>query len=689
MHSFFQQNPFATHAPSELENDAELALHLVMFLLSTQNPDDGVWRATSTGSTLRNTCHALEALHMLGLENSSGALESGIAWLVNLSDIFETSTSDDDAVRLYPSRFKTLAWLSQFRNSQLIRDFEDLEERLDQDGLIRGVMANQILATIIYVDCLLYLEKHTTLSRQARQHMERALNGIERNILLWFRDGETDSRKSQFGQTDIGDLSYAFDVLLRANRLSAADDISQRACQIMQTEVENAITADPISSDALYCAIQLSTHFPTADNTEKVVQGFIRHLRTRYERQELRKAPLFFHPLVLRVLVTYHQNSLPSELTRLMLDREKRRLDMQRESLEQGLKNDFTNLIKNRFNVEISEVQRLTGGITSANLFRVNYSLNLIPLDDMRKVQLNSPGSLVIKSGSLDLLQRSIDAYKNLPASLKRYFAKHSGQPQILKAVSDSPCYLIMEDLTYLNTFRDIIIRLDRGILSNRQKNQLRHACDVICARLFAIYDATRRDESSFFGTQLSRLYISDIERCLIRMSHPNKFPHLKSWFRGFRLGNRKYPSIEHFLRKIESFKAKLQVPYLSLTHGDCHSRNIMLDDEFSEFKLIDLDHLNNDGDYILDIARLIEDVAVFGFILEDGYRHHLSKSQIEFPSDSNDPNVIENRIQYPGFTSEAVRLFQQHMLEHIQIHAKTIDDASGKNGCGWLWPPT
>ncbi len=684
MHTFFQQNPFVIHPLSDLENDAELALHLVMFLLSTQNSDDGVWRDTSTGGTLRNTCHALESLHLLGLENSSGALEAGIAWLVNLSDTFDTPVGDDDTIRLYPSRFKTLAWLDRFRNSQLILDFEHLEQRLDQEGLIRGVMANQILATIIYADCLLFLKTQSTLSQQARLNLEQTLICIKRNFSLWFEDREEDSRQSQFNQIDVGDLSYAFDVLLRANRLSISDEISQQACRIMQTTVENATDSDPISTDALYCAIQLSSHFAQNSSTEKVVKGFIRHLRIRYERQELQKAPLFFHTLVLRVLATHHQQELKAELTRLMLNRERRRLELRRESLDQGLKDDFTTLIKKRFNVEISDMQRLTGGITSAKLFRVNYALNLIPMDDMHRVQLNSRSSLVIKSGSLDLLQRSIDAYRNLPAALKRYFAQHAGEPQILKAASDSPCYLIMEDLTDLYTFRDVMARLDRGILSDRQKNQLRHACDVICNQLFAIYDTTRRDASSFFGAQLSRLYISDIERCLIKISHPNKFPHLKSWFRGFHLGNRKYPSIEHYLRKIESHKARLQVPYLSLTHGDCHSRNIMLNDEFTEFKLIDLDHLNEDGDYILDVGRLIEDVSVFGYILKDDYRYHLSETKIVFPSDSDDPNVIENRIEYPSFTTEAVRLFQQYMLEHIQIHARTIDDQFWKERL-WL----
>lgn len=676
MHPFFQQNPFIPTAASDIENDAELALHLVMFLLSTQNPDDGVWRAPHVGGTLRNTCHALEALHLLGLENSAGAMEAGIAWLVNLADVPEAAASDDDIIRLYPSRFKTLAWLDQFSNAQLIQDFESLDDYIDpHDGSIRGIMANQILATIIYADCLLYLDASTTLSKQARFHLEQALATIENHLRLWFDDRASNTRLSHFGPNDVGDLSYAFDVLFRAQRIAVDGDIGRLALETLKNAVSDSIGVDAITTDALYCTIQLATHFAADESAIRIAKSFIKHLRTRYQRQELYKAPLFFHPLVLRVLVTFYGRRLRAELTRLMLSKEKRRLELHRENLEQGLKDDFTNLIKSRFNVEILEIQRLTGGITSANLFRVNYALNLSPLDDMRRVQLTSPGSLVIKSGSLDSLQRSITSYQKLPAALKPYFARHAGQPQFLKAMSDSPCYLIMEDLANLSTFRDIIIRVDRGILSNRQKTQLKQASDIICQQLFAIYNATRRDESSFFGTQLSRLYLSDIETSLIRMSQPDKFAHLKSWFRGFWLGHRKYPSIEYYLGKIESHKAKFKVPYLTLTHGDCHSRNIMLNDSLSEFKLVDIDHLTEDGDYLFDLARLIEDVAVFGFLLDDGYRHRLKKRQVEFPTDSTQPNVIENRVQYSTFSSEAVRLFQKHMLEHLQAHAEAIGD--------------
>jgi hypothetical protein len=168
-------------------------------------------------------------------------------------------------------------------------------------------------------------------------------------------------------------------------------------------------------------------------------------------------------------------------------------------------------------------------------------------------------------------------------------------------------------------------------------------------------------------------------------MCRPDKFPHLKTWLRGFWLGERKYSSIEHYLRKLESYKARLKVPYLMLIHGDCHSRNIMLDASLEQIRLIDLDHLEYDGDYIQDIALLLEDVAVFRFLFDEDYRFHLGKAHVRFISESSkQQRVIENRIEYRPFSTEAVRLFQQAVLRRLESYAQSIDDSFFKERL-WL----
>jgi hypothetical protein len=688
MHLFFQQNPFRADAASDLQNDAKLALHLVLFLLSTQNLDDGTWGGVHTGAKLRNTAHALEALHMLGWEGTVGTVEAGIAWLINLPDLFGFEGGEEDLIRLNPSRFKTLAWLGEFRTAQLRKDFEDLEEHLDEDGLLRGIMAKQLLATIVYVDCLHYLDQEKLLSLYSQERWMRALDCIEHHVSLWYQDQQQKTQHSHISTPNAGDLSYAIDLLFRAGKLSRQDEISNDILVELISELKRSKNSDPMKSDTLYCAIQLVSHFPEVTRAREAVRNLIHHLAIRYERQTLRREPSFFHPLVLRLLLTYHGDRLKAEMTRLLLDHEWQNLELRRQSEEQSLKDDLGALIKSRFEVAISEVQRLTGGMTSAEIFRVHFSLKLSSVNEGQEVEINtyhpSPGSLVIKNGSLDSLRRSIQRYQSLPNILKPYFAKHAGEPQVLEVTSGATGYLIMEDLTYMKTFHSFITRLDRGILSRTQAEDLNRACDIICTRLFAIYDQTKRSDTDFFGPQLSRIYISAMEKSLIGMCRVNKFPHLKSWFRGFWLGERKYLSIEYYLRKIESHGAKLKVPYLMLIHGDCHSRNIMLDDPLHQLKLIDLDHLDEDGDYIMDHARLIEDVSILGFLLDDGYRFHLHNSQIHFPSDSDKPKVIENKIKYPPFSSEAVRLFQQNMLQNLELYAQAINDKFWKKRL-WL----
>lgn len=109
-----------------------------------------------------------------------------------------------------------------------------------------------------------------------------------------------------------------------------------------------------------------------------------------------------------------------------------------------------------------------------------------------------------------------------------------------------------------------------------------------------------------------------------------------------------------------------------------------MLDDNLQQLKLIDLDHLNEDGDYIQDLALLLEDVSVFRFLFYERYRFHVDKDQIAFVSDAAEQAVIENKIEYRPFSSEAVRLFQQRILRNVSTYAGAIGDESWKERL-WL----
>jgi hypothetical protein len=109
-----------------------------------------------------------------------------------------------------------------------------------------------------------------------------------------------------------------------------------------------------------------------------------------------------------------------------------------------------------------------------------------------------------------------------------------------------------------------------------------------------------------------------------------------------------------------------------------------MLDDQRYQVKLIDLDNLDYDGDYVKDVALLLEDVCVFRFLFDDTYRFHLPRERIRFLSASPEHRVIQNEIDYPPLTSAAVRLFQECMLRHVESFALRIGDRSWKERL-WL----
>ncbi len=397
-----------------------------------------------------------------------------------------------------------------------------------------------------------------------------------------------------------------------------------------------------------------------------------------------------FQPLALRALCTFYGKRLRDGMDKLLLEGRRQQLDLERKSDTRLLYTTFEQLLKDRFAVEVTDVKQLSGGLTRDKVYRINFVLKLTSTGDggdpATTIYAPNPPSLVVKVGSLDSLRNSVEQYQYLPPIVKQVFARHSGIPQILEANSLAPAYLILEDLTHLyETFQDIFAKLELRFTYRVQRDDLHLACATIADGLIDLYSRTRKRETEFFGAQLSRLYIGRVEKALNAICHPNKFPHLKPWFSGFQLGTRKYRSIEHYLAKIDNYKkTKLKISALTLTHGDCHSRNLMLDGELHHLKLIDLDKMDYNGDYILDFAQLIEDIAVFRFLFDKQFRYALTAKQIDFVSESHDPKVIENRIAYPAFSSLAAREFQTILLGHIQTFALQIEDTTWKERL-WL----
>src|SRR5215469_14251667 len=155
----FAQTPLELDGNTEEESDAALGALIHLYLRSAFDWNASCWPGRDEHDTLRRTCHAVEVLYRLNFETDAVAMarEAG-NWLINLPIRDRLLPTEWDRARLYPSRFKTLAYLRRFDDEVVRRDFADLLAK-EVGGVIRGVTESDVLTTCIVVDTLLTLER--------------------------------------------------------------------------------------------------------------------------------------------------------------------------------------------------------------------------------------------------------------------------------------------------------------------------------------------------------------------------------------------------------------------------------------------------------------------------------------------------------------------------------------------------
>ena len=156
-------------------------------------------------------------------------------------------------------------------------------------------MPKQMLATMVYADCLDYLSKQDAFATQYEDKRNQALCHIEQTLARWPNEDRTKSELLR--SMSASDLSYSVDLLFRTNRLSREGSQVSDIVSVLTATVDSIDTVRPIASDTLYCAIQLATHFSEFAEAKRAVRTLIGRLRTKYEKLDLKKETAFFHPL--------------------------------------------------------------------------------------------------------------------------------------------------------------------------------------------------------------------------------------------------------------------------------------------------------------------------------------------------------------------------------------------------------
>lgn len=678
------------------EEDAALGAYLLLYLRQHFDAGRGAWQAGDDRDTLRRTCHAVEVLHRLNFDAQSRQMvRDGGDWLINMPFRERLSASERAILHLYPSRFKTLAYLDRFDDDQVREDFSDLL-RKEVNGMLRNVTESDVLTTCITLDTLLTLERRG--QRRAVCSDDR-FNAVVTALLQQFKAWKpgkpgspaqtaatakpTARRPSARCEIDNPrDLSYVLGLLLQVSRSSLSQlQVNRILADLLATLKQRDRARHSDIVPALYAALQLAEHFHGDEEVQAAIAGLLRDVRDLYERPDaVRRWDLATHTLVLRLLLTLHDAISDASLSHSIAAHLLTEAEQRRAIAQNTLDTELTTVIRERMLIRLGAIEELSGGFTSDRIFRVPFSYWFpVPgFDGERHLPTGAlPNtSLIIKRSTSDAFHTATNNYNLLPQRLRGYFVRQPAESQVYKSGLSSAYYLPMEDLAEMTTFYDLFNEMDQRAVSAPHLRLLRTATEHICQASFALFGESADGHASFPGTQLARLYLSRIEKSLMRGMA--RVPWLKNLLQGFHVGSQRYKALDYYLATITRHAPMLQPHALGLAHGDFHSRNIMVGPKGDEVKLIDLDKLDWSGDYLADLGNLVTDICVYRRVSEPESDYGLSRTELAL-SKSAEPGLAENALRYPPLGRPATVAFQSHVLEQIDHFASEIGDTAWK----------
>jgi hypothetical protein len=385
------------------------------------------------------------------------------------------------------------------------------------------------------------------------------------------------------------------------------------------------------------------------------------------------------HTLVLRLLLTYHGDQA---LTRQVAARFLRDAEHRQEAERGLLDQELETVMRDRIAVELGTIKELSGGFSDDRVYlvRFGYWFPTPGGDENHQARFARPptASVIVKRSTRDSFNLATEHYNQLPPALRELFVRQPSEAQVFKSGLSSSYYLVMEDLTDLYTLRHLFNEFDQRAMSEPHTKLLERATSRTCEVSFRLFGLTRSGRSNFPGTQLARLFLSQIEGKLTRAV--GRVPWLKSPLQSFRVGEQRYKGLDYYLAAITRNAHALQPRSLGLMHGDFHARNVMLDRDCTLVRLIDLDKLSWSGDYLADLGTLVQDLCVYRRVSEPERDFGLPHREIVFEtSPTAGAGTVENAIRYPALGRPATIRLQELMLEAIGQFAAEIEDAGWK----------
>lgn len=693
-----QPDPFTTTGLTDSEKNADLALYLLSYLEQRREPQERIWRGERHIRTLQYTSHIAEALWQLDLKGLTDHLiEPAADWLSGPEFGRGVSHEELRALRIYPSRFKSLALLDRFDPARLRTDFDELSQLINPEtGWIHDAPfdISPALITMIWVDTLLCLDSPGWLDPALVAKRAWALQAISAAFGSWAdkaaaaldqKKNLPDSlglRASEIANS--GDASYALHLLLHAGHLSPDSHRADEARNILTAAIERRRLGDMRRSDFLYCGLHLRQHFPQHAETRRVVESFITELRERYENDECQREPLSFHALVLRLLAAHHKEQLLEAVLRKLWASNREAAELQQRQAQEKLEAEFVSLVRQSIRIHLSSAQRITGTRARGEVYRVRFGLTTEATDEQGS-PLSTPRdslSLIVKKGPPNVLARAIERYRDLPEPLQRLFARHA---DTIKGRDGSSDYLIMQDLADMLPLSEALTHLDDHGARRERQEKAAAAAATAAATLRALHNYKR--QTSIVSQQFDISYLTPMADCLNQLCQPGAFPKLKQWLEGtLEINGWTYKPLDRYLKHLARYEQRLRPLTMGYAHGDCHSRNLMLNQDYASAMFVDIETLTSAEDYIVDYGLLIEDAVVYQSLPYGEEAGRLNWDDIQTTRPGNLANTLDNWIVYPAFPqqSEATLIFQRELLKYLEEYAKELDDKNWKKRL-WL----
>lgn len=690
--------PFETSADGEVEKNADLALYLLNSLDQNRESRQHIWLGDRQIVTLQYTAHVVEALYNLNIQGitTGEPVDRAADWLQELPLAHNLSYEENEALRIYPTRLKTLALLNRFDHPQLVVDFAELSRLIDErTGWIHNAPTDlsPTLVTMIWIDTLLYLWTRGVDDPWLRSRGDKAIAAVKAAFEEWLSRSLAATRRSETISNDpgpsrtgeiinTGDASYALHLLIRAGCLPLDSPLAEDARQVFNSFLGHWRFADMRRYNFLYCGIHLRNHFRQDAEVSRTLQAFVDGLRERYQSNECQREPIPFHALALRLLVAHEGDGLRQVITHKLWQQTREQVNARRHFEQQQLRDEFIQVAQRSIRIDLSQLQRFTGTRARGEIYRLQFGLVTEATDERGLPYHVSTGALrlVVKKGPREALVRAVERYRELPEPLQALFAQHTSFQDHGQVAS----YLVMQDLADMQPLSELVADIDRLPRHERQAT----AAEAATAVARALHRLHGHNPAQKLAGHLNLAYIGPMMDSLNRLCQPGAFPELKRWFEGpLMVNGRIYRRFDWYLSRIAHQERRLRPVFSGYAHDDCHSRNIMLNRSATQAAFVDIDTLTNTADYIVDYGLLLEDLAVYQSLPygEEAGRVRWEDIQVHRPQSSSD-EAFESRITYPAFpcSSEAVVYFQRKLVEHLTRFAESHKDPNWKQRL-WL----